>query len=295
MASIKPSKTLTYKTVDGVEIPLDLYLPSTGKSVGVLLWFHGGGLLQGRRDSCPPHVRKAVEKYGIAVASADYRLAPQVSVADIRDDVLDCIKFIREELPSHVKPHAIDVSRLAVSGASAGGYLTLLAGLYANPKPQVILPIYAITDPLGVFFTNPQPAFMGRRIPSKEEMAEYLDRNAVPSTSSGQPDVDPRGHMYMYMLASANLAELYHVPTADKAEPFRVARNIYQHRLPPMYCVHGDADTAVGVEQSDEVVGAALGCGIELKYERLHGLNHFLDAGEDYENEPFYSFMMKHL
>jgi acetyl esterase/lipase len=41
-----------FKTVDGVEIGLDIYLPSTAtssKPVPVLLWWHGGGLLQGTR------------------------------------------------------------------------------------------------------------------------------------------------------------------------------------------------------------------------------------------------------
>ena len=49
------------------------------------------------------------------------------------------------------------------------------------------------------------------------------------------------------------------------------------------------------VEQADEVVGATLGCGIEVEYERVHGKDHFLDNGPDYENEKFYSFMLKHL
>lgn len=54
-------------------------------------------------------------------------------------------------------------------------------------------------------------------------------------------------------------------------------------------------DTAVGVEQADEVVGAMLGCGIEVKYERPPGKDHFLDAGPEYENEVFWAFMRKHL
>lgn len=87
-------------------------------------------------------MRRGVQKYGYACISADYRLAPQVSVGEIREDVKDCIKFIREKLSSHVHKDALDTSRLAVSGSSAGGYLSLLAGLYAEPKPNVILPIY---------------------------------------------------------------------------------------------------------------------------------------------------------
>lgn len=97
---------------------------------------------QGRRDAAVPHMRRGMQKYGYAYVSADYRLAPQASVADIRDDVLDCVKFVREKLSSHVEKDAIDPSRLAVAGSSAGGYLCLLAGLYADPKPTVIMPIY---------------------------------------------------------------------------------------------------------------------------------------------------------
>lgn len=54
-------------------------------------------------------------------------------------------------------------------------------------------------------------------------------------------------------------------------------------------------DTAVGVEQADEVVGAMLGCGIEVEYERPPGKDHFLDAGPEYENEVLWAFMRKHL
>lgn len=38
-----------------------------------------------------------------------------------------------------------------------------------------------------------------------------------------------------------------------------------------------------------------LGCGIDVQYERSRGKDHFLDTGDDYENEAFYSFMMKYL
>ena len=97
------------------------------------------------------------------------------------------------------------------------------------------------------------------------------------------------------MVRSANLAELLGVPKATEAEPFRISRCVHRHSLPPAYFLHGDADSAVGVEQADEVVGAMLGLGIEVKYERPHGKDHFLDTGADYDNEDMYSFMLKHI
>ena len=46
MSEIQPTKTLTYKSVAKLDIPLDLYLPQNAdKGLPVLLWFHGGGLL----------------------------------------------------------------------------------------------------------------------------------------------------------------------------------------------------------------------------------------------------------
>lgn len=188
-------------------------------------------------------MRRGVQKYGYACVSADYRLAPQANVSEILDDVKDCIKFIRNDLSSHAGKGALDPSRLAVSGSSAGGYLALLAGLYAEPKPNVILPIYPITDPLGTFFTNPQPPPMGRYSPSKEEMAPFLDPKADQIANTGLLGEDTRMHMYVYMLGAANLADLYHVPKKEDAEPYRVSKNIYKHRLPPAYFLHGDADS----------------------------------------------------
>ena len=74
----------------------------------------------------------SVKKYNHALISADYRLAPQVGVQDIFADIQDCITFIRSpdglvtRLKGAAAPNAVDTTRLAVSGSSAGGYLALL-------------------------------------------------------------------------------------------------------------------------------------------------------------------------
>lgn len=163
-----------------------------------------------------------------------------------------------------------------------------------DPKPTAIIPIYPITDPLGTFFINSQPPPMKRRLAEKEEVAAYLDPRAEQVANCAITD-DPRMHMYVRMMHDANLADLWGVREASAAEPYRLSRQVYEHRLPPSYFIHGDADSCVGVEQADEVVGAALGCGLEVEYERPHGKDHFLDTAPEYENEAMFSFMMKHL
>lgn len=242
-------------------------------------------------------MRCAVAAHDLAVISADYRLAPQTRLPAIFQDVVDCIAFIRTSLAAS-RAHAIDASRLAVSGSSAGGYLALLAGLHVDPQPTCLLPIYPITDPLGQFFTTSQPPPSIRpRLASREELAACLDPHGEVVANCGPVGEDVRMGMYVRMMADASLPALLGIEGLDVEEKgrWRVSRNVLERGLPAMYVLHGDGDEAVGVEQADEVVGAALGCGVEVVYERVHGANHFLDVGETYENERMYAWLVEQL
>ena len=290
MAVTSP-KTVIYKTVEKLEIPLDVHLPKDAKHAPVLLWWHGGGLLQGKRTNISPHHIRGINKHGYAFVSADYRLAPQVGIADIYEDVRDCIAFIRTELSKHVGEDAINASRLAVSGSSAGGYLAFLAGLYVEPKPNVILPIYPITDPFGLFFTTPQPPPLDGERTEKSTVKAFLDPHGEVVVYNEADS--KRNSLYMYMLQEANLARLLKMEPGD--DTFRIAKKIYEKRLPPAYVVHGDADAAVGPEQSDEVVGVMVGLGIEVEYERLHDVDHLFDREDEVELGRMYRFLSKHI
>ncbi|KAM0720265.1 hypothetical protein Q7P37_004401 [Cladosporium fusiforme] len=291
--STTAKRGIVYKTVGKLDIPLDLYIPANAKRAPILLWFHGGGLLQGHRQKVASHMLDSVGKYTHAVISADYRLAPQVGVQDIYEDVRDCIAFIRDSngLSKHVGADVLDTSRLAVSGSSAGGYLAFLAGLYIEPKPQVILPIYPITDPLGAFFTTSQPwpvEHNGEVIPRKKvdeaKVKPFLDHHGEP-VANNEPGSD-RGMMYNYMLDRANLAELLHFnvekdPQNDaENDKWRIYKQIASRRLPPTYVIHGDVDRDVGIDQADQVVDVIKKEGIELEYARLEGEDHLFDMNE---------------
>jgi acetyl esterase/lipase len=235
---------------------------------------------------------RGVTKYNYAFVSADYRLAPQVGIKDIFEDVRDCIGFIRTELAEHTGPGVLDTHRLAVSGSSAGGYLSLLAGLYVNPKPKVILCIYPITDPLGNFFTISQLHTLGAARTDPALIAEFLDPQSQVVANSAPGEESNRNKMYNYMLEKANLAALLRTGSGDE---FRIARSIFQCGLPPTYIVHPDGDKDVGVDQSDEVAGVMVGLKMEVCYKRVHGLSHFFDLDDQVQLEDMYEFLLKHL
>ena len=289
-------QSLTYKIVGSLSIELDLYLPSESTTnLPILLWFHGGGLLQGTRSSVAPHMLSGVSKYRFALVSADYRLAPQATIDEIVSDVQDCLTFIQDKLPQHVPSGVtLNTSRIAVSGSSAGGYLALLAGLYSKMTPKVVLPIYPITNPYGRFFTTPQPIpdVVPYRHVDESVVAPYIDRNAkvVADTDAAST----RNKLYFYMMQEANLASLLSVKPGD--DTYIIAEQLKKRgSYIPCFIVHGDADRFVGVEQADEVVEALKEIGADYEYERMHGIDHVFDKDEKFQLEAMYAFMNKHL
>lgn len=290
-----PKQSVTYKTVGSLNIKLDLYLPTkkTLSKAPILIWFHGGGLLQGSRAVIKSHTFSPLE-HGYAMISADYRLAPQVPAREILTDVLDCCAFVRDELQSHIPSDAgvtLDTSRICVSGSSAGGYITFLCGLYSD-VPKVLLPIYPMTDPCGDFFSKPQDAGVPSGGGQREVVAPFLDKDAE-VMADNDPE-GPRQQMYNFMLKEANLPELWDVKPGDEQMIIRLALR-KKGSFPPTYIVHGDADTRVGVDQADEVYEVLKEIGCDVKYERLPGLDHLFDNDAKYQLEDMYKFMYDHM
>lgn len=286
--------TVTFSTIGSLSIKLDIYLPHTPASdVPILLWFHGGGLLQGCRTRIAPHTVLSAQKYGHVLISPDYRLAPQTPVEDILQDALDSLSWIQNKLPQELEASGVtvDTSRIAVSGSSAGGYLAFLVGLYSEIRPKAVLAMYPITNPLGEFFAKPQPIPKGQYL-DETLISPFLDRNAD-QVSENDPS-SPRQTLYLYMLKSANLASLLSIKAGD--DRYIVADQLRRRgNYPPTYIVHGDADRSVGVEQSDEVVQALKDIGVEFVYERPAGIDHAFDRVESVQLESHYDFLTKHI
>ena len=70
------------------------------------------------------------------LVSIDYRLAPEVKLPAIIEDLKDAFTWIREKGPPlfHANPE-----KLVVSGGSAGGYLALMSGICVEPRPTALV------------------------------------------------------------------------------------------------------------------------------------------------------------
>ena len=100
---------------------LDLYRPAT-PNPPVVLFLHGGGWAHGDKAPCPA---AALTEFGIAVASANYRLTPVAPFPAQIDDARRAAAWLR----AHAADHGCDGTRLGAWGISAGGHLACLLGV----------------------------------------------------------------------------------------------------------------------------------------------------------------------
>jgi acetyl esterase len=112
----------------------------------VLVYYHGGGWTIGDIDTHDTLCRELANGAGCAVVSVDYRLGPEHRFPAAVDDVLAATRWVAAQADEL----ALDASRLAIGGDSAGGNLaavTAIAARDAGDLPIAFqLLIYPATD-----------------------------------------------------------------------------------------------------------------------------------------------------
>ncbi|MBN9413941.1 hypothetical protein ABS71_21250 [bacterium SCN 62-11] len=128
-ASAKELHNLVYSTPDGHENVLDLDLPEEGAGpFPLVIMIHGGGWSSGSREN---FTAPELVEDGFAVATIDYRLAPEFKFPAYIQDVKAAIRFLR----SHAAQYQLNPDKVGLWGSSAGAHLAVLAGLSDKPGP----------------------------------------------------------------------------------------------------------------------------------------------------------------
>ncbi|MBS2036096.1 alpha/beta hydrolase [bacterium] len=120
-------RELIYAQPEGQELRLDLDLPEEGDGpFPLVMMIHGGSWSSGSRTN---FFSPELVEQGFAVASIDYRLAPDSKFPAFIQDVKSAIRFLR----AHSGEYRLDPARFGLWGSSAGGHLAVLAAL-AGPS-----------------------------------------------------------------------------------------------------------------------------------------------------------------
>ena len=100
---------------------LDVYAPTKGKNLPVVVWIHGGGWKRGDKADVHHKPQVFVDK-GFVFVSTNYRLLPKVEMQTIFQDVAKSLGWVHR----HIAEHGGDPNRLFVMGHSAGAQLAAL-------------------------------------------------------------------------------------------------------------------------------------------------------------------------
>jgi acetyl esterase/lipase len=242
-------KTYTYKTVGPTRIQADVYRPAVERVLPVLVWIHGGALILGSRDSVPRDLLELCRAEGFALVSLDYRLAPEVKLPAIVEDIEDAFRWLRDQGPGLLH---IDAGRMVVAGGSAGGYLTMLAGTRIKPRPRALVAYWGYGDVDGAWYTQPSEYYLdnAERV-NRETAYEAVGESVL--TGTDRSNSGGRGQFYRYLrqhgLWTKEVAGFDPVADRGRLDPYCPIRSLPAD-YPPILMIHGTADEDVPNEES---------------------------------------------
>src|SRR2546425_3476962 len=114
----------------------------------------------------PGSLLRSMLDAGYVVVSIDYRLAPDVKLPAIIEDVRDAYNWVRKSGPSLFH---IDPEQIFVMGQSAGGYLTQMTGFCVEPRPRALVSFWGYGDITGPWYSRPDPFYRTQPLVTKEE------------------------------------------------------------------------------------------------------------------------------
>ena len=130
----------------GGDVPVRLYSPAGEGPFPLLVWIHGGGWVLGSVDESDPVARALSVAGDCAVASIEYRLAPEHPFPAALDDCWAAVRWCVD----HAAELGVDPTRVAIGGDSAGGNLATVCAMLARdaggPPLCFQLLVYPVVD-----------------------------------------------------------------------------------------------------------------------------------------------------
>lgn len=122
---------------------MDLYLPEKNDGeVGLVLFIHGGGWIEGNKDGYKDALKVACNDLGYAAAAINYRyISETVDLHDVADDIDLALKKIKEK----GSEKGININKVLLTGSSAGAHLSMFYA-YSRKDTAPITPAAVVSN-----------------------------------------------------------------------------------------------------------------------------------------------------
>lgn len=242
------TRGVVYGQRQGQDLILEVHRPRQPNGVGLLI------VVSGKWKSHPgkfdPWLAGPALRQGLTVFAITHLPQPQASVQEIVEDMHRAVRFVRH----HAAEYGVDPQRLAVTGGSSGGHLSLMLATRGGPGPA----------------DAPDP--VDREDSSVQAVAVFFPvtdlLNLGSSTENDGTGGPPRSFKKSFGPAAADLAQWRRIGR-EISPIFHVGE-----RLPPVLIAHGDADTLVPLDQSERFRESAARFGHDIRILVRPGARH---------------------
>ncbi len=217
------------------ETVLDILQPGTASLAarpGVIV-IHGGGWVGGAKEGmvknhCLPYLEQ-----GFVVCNVEYRLAKAATAPAAVTDVLNAARWFRQ----NADRYKVDRKRIVVTGASAGGHLSLMVGL--TPK--------------------------GARLGPEANVAAVVNWYGITDVTDQLGGPNRRDYAVTWLPEQAGRLEL-----ARRVSPMTYVRK----KAPAILTIHGDADDVVPYEHGARLTNELRDAGADAELISVQGGKH---------------------
>ena len=233
----------------GTALTLDVFHPEpTNNGCGIIFVMSGGWFSS--HDAIAPSSFEPFLKRGYTVFAVVHGSQPKFQIPEIMQDMHRSVRFIR----ANAAKYGVDPRRLGVSGASAGGHLSLVLDTQGaegaeNAKDPVDRGSSAV-QAVACFF--PPTDFLNYGKPGESALGENIlkdFKSAFGNVPTNAVEKEKFGRQ---------ISPIYHVTS----------------NLPPTFIIHGDADKLVPIQQAESFIEAAKKLGATAKLVVKKGGGH---------------------
>lgn len=249
-----------YGRKPGLALTMNVLTPKSGANGAAVVLVVSGGWFSSHEAINPAFVHELLKR-GYIVFAVVHGSQPKYTIPEILTDMNRAVRFIRY----HAKDYHIDPDRIGITGASAGGHLSLMQGTKGdsgNPKAKdPIEQTSSRVQAVACFFPPTDFLNYGK----KDESG--LGRGLLVSLKAAFDfhEFDPKTKTFVPITDETKVKEIgrqispiYHV-TSDSA---------------PTLIIHGDADKIVPIQQAESIMARFKEVGVPAELVVKRGADH---------------------
>lgn len=252
---------VVYATANNTQLKLDIWYPRDNpEPTPTVVFIHGGGWVFGTKEGAVYQLLPYLER-GWRAVNVEYRMAGNSLAPAAVEDVRCAVRWVFR----NAKQWKFDTSKIVLTGQSAGGHLSLIAGMLPKGTPldnqcygDEDLKVAAIVNWYGI--TDVNDLLQGPNL---------------------------KNYAVMWMGSQANAEKIAH-----QVSPLTYVRS----DLPPIITIHGNKDSVVPYSQATRLTDALDKAHAPNKLVTIKGGDHGMFTQEQYKMSysEIWAFLREH-